>query len=136
MANFIYGKAKQALLNGEINVLSNNLKILLVNNLYNPSINLDEYVSDLDPNSIKNRSGIIQNVVSTLGILDADDIEIPVHNGAAFNAVVLYQNGISDSDSRLISYIDTSAGLPFVGVNFSLPVTIIWNNDSIKILSL
>lgn len=136
MSNFIYGKTKQALLNGQIDVSSDDLKVLLVNSLYIPSVNSDEYVSDIDPTYIKNRSGIIQNVTNIFGTLDADDIEIPVHNGAAFNAVVLYQNGTSDSDSRLISYIDTSAGLPFVGVNFSLPVTIIWNNDSIKILSL
>lgn len=136
MANFVYGKAKQALLNGQINVLSNSLKILIVNSSYVPSVNSDEYVSNINPSYIKNRSAIIQNVTNTLGVLDADDITILEHDGAAFKAIVLYENGISDSDSRLIAYIDTSIGLPFAGVNFSLPVTIIWSNDLSKILSL
>lgn len=136
MANFIYGKAKQALLNGQINVLSNNLKVLLVTSSYTPSINSDQYVSDINPSYIKNRSGVIQNVSNALGTLDADDVVISVHDGSAFKAVVLYNSSASDSDSRLISYIDTSPGLPFAGVNFSLPITIIWNNDSTKILSL
>ena len=136
MANFVYGKAKQALLNGQINVLSNSLKILIVDSSYVPSANSDQYVSNINPSYIKNRSAIIQNITNTLGVLDADDITILEHDGAAFKAIVLYENGISDSDSRLIAYIDTSIGLPFAGVNFSLPVTIIWSNDLSKILSL
>lgn len=135
MANFVYGKAKQALLNGQINVLSNSLKILIVDSSYVPSANSDQYVSNINPSYIKNRSAI-QNITNTLGVLDADDITILEHDGAAFKAIVLYENGISDSDSKLIAYIDTSIGLPFAGVNFSLPVTIIWSNDLSKILSL
>ena len=103
---------------------------------YVPSANSDQYVSNINPSYIKNRSAIIQNITNTLGVLDADDITILEHDGAAFKAIVLYENGISDSDSRLIAYIDTSIGLPFAGVNFSLPVTIIWSNDLSKILSL
>jgi hypothetical protein len=136
MSNFVYGKAKQSMLNGQINVTSNSLKVLLVSSSYVPSVNSDQYVSNINVNHIINRSGVIQNVTNTLGILDADDIVISAHNGSAFKAVVLYQNGTSDSDSRLIAYVDTSAGLPFTGVNFSLPVTIIWSNDLSKILSL
>ena len=118
MANFVYGKAKQALLNGQINVSSSSLKILLVNSSYVPSVNSDEYVSNINPTYIKNRSETIQNITNALGVLDADDITIAVHDGSAFKAVVLYQNGTSDSNSRLIAYIDTSTGLPFAGVNF------------------
>ena len=136
MSNFIYGKAKEAMLNGQINVASNSLKVLLVSSSYIPSVNSDQYVSNININYIINRSGAIQSVTNTLGVLDASDIVISEHDGSAFKAVVLYQNGTSDSDSRLISYIDTSAGLPFTGVNFSLPVTIIWSNELSKILSL
>lgn len=136
MANFVYGKAKQALLNGQINVASNSLKILLVNSSYVPSANSDEYVSNINSTYIKNRSEVIQNVTNTLGTLNADDAMVTVHDGSAFNAIVLYQNGTSDSNSRLIAYVDTSTGLPFAGVNFSLPVTIVWSNDLSKILSL
>jgi len=136
MANFVYGKAKQSLLNGQINVLSNSLKILLVNSSYVPSANSDQYVSNINSTYIKNRTAAIQNVTNTLGVLDADDIAIAEHDGSSFKAIVLYQNGTSDSDSKLIAYIDTSIGLPFAGVNFSLPVTIIWSNDLSKILSL
>jgi hypothetical protein len=136
MANFVYGKAKESLLNGQINVSSNGLKILLVNSSYVPSANSDQYVSNINPTYIKNRSALIQNITNTLGVLNADDVMITNHDGSAFKAIVLYQNGTSDSDSRLIAYIDTSTGLPFDGVNFSLPVTIIWSNDLSKILSL
>lgn len=136
MSNFIYGKTKEAILNGEIDFSLDNFKILLVNENYVPSQNADEYVSDINSSYIKNRSNNIQNITNTLGTIDADDVLITSHNGSAFNAVVLYKVGATDSDSRIISYIDTSVGLPFTGTSFTAPVNIVWNNDQNKIFSL
>lgn len=136
MANFIYGKAKESLLKGQINLLQNDLKVLLVNQSYIPSVNDDEFVSHISSSYIKNRSNNLTNVSVTLGTIDAEDITISDHDGSAFKAIVLYQVGTSDADSRLISYIDTSSGLPFEGTSFNLPVTIVWNNSSTKIISI
>jgi hypothetical protein len=137
MANFIYKKAKQALLNGQINVLNNQLKVLLLNGPeYSPNENLDEFVSNIPANSIVTRSEAVTNVTSVNGILDGDNVTITGYNGAAFDAVVLYQYSPSDSDARLIFYIDTSDGLPFVGLNTVNSITIFWNDNSEKILSL
>jgi hypothetical protein len=137
MANFIYKKAKQALLNGQINVLNNQLKVLLLNGPeYSPNENSDEFVSNIPANSIVTRSEAVTNVTSANGILDADNVTITGYNGAAFDAVVLYQYSPSDSDARLIFYIDTSDGLPFAGLNTVNSITIFWNDNSEKILSL
>lgn len=136
MSNFIYGKAKQALLNGQINVLTNQLKLLILKNNYIPNINNHEYVSDINSSSITARSSALQNVSNTLGVLDADDIEILNYSGEAFNSVVIYIDSQNDASSRLLCYIDTSSGLPFFGVNATSTITIAWNNDSNKIISL
>lgn len=137
MANFIYKKAKQALLNGDIAVDTNDLKILFIDTTtYTANQNTDQFVSDIASSAIKARSAALTNKTTTNGVLDADDVQITSYAGSAFDAIVLYQLGSSDSDSRLIFYIDTSDGLPFGGSNNALGVTINWSNDSNKILSI
>jgi len=137
MANFIYKKAKQALLNGDIAIDTNDLKILFVDTAtYTANENTDEFVSDISSSAIKDRSIALTNKTTTNGTLDADDVHTSAYVGNSFNAIILYQVGSSDENSRLISYIDTSDGLPFEGSNSPLGVTINWSNDSNKILSI
>lgn len=136
MSNFIYGKTKEALLNGEIDILNNNLKIILVSQDYVPSINTDQFLSDINSSYIKIDPIILSNVSNTLGVIDADDVLIQNYSGSAFKAIILFIEGTSSSDSRLISYIDTSSGLPFSGTNEVIDITISWNNDSTKIISI
>ena len=137
MANFIYKKAKQALLNGDIAVDTNDLKILFIDTTtYTANQNTDQFVSDIASSAIKARSAALTNKTTTNGVLDADDVQVASYPGSAFDAIVLYQLGSSDLDSRLIFYIDTSDGLPFDGSNSALGVTINWSNDSNKILSI
>lgn len=136
MANAVYVKAKQSLLNGEINTSSSNYKVLLLDkDLYTVNLSTDQYVSDIPSNAIKGTSNNLSNVTSTNGILDADDISIS-HNGSSFNAMAMYQVGSSNANSRLIMYIDNSDGLPFEGSNSSIAITIFWSDTVNKILSL
>lgn len=108
MANFIYGKAKESLLKGEINVNSNQIKLLLINNtLYTPSQNVDQYVSDIDPLAIRWRSEQLLNISTTLGVLDADNVPISNYTGESFESIIGYQLGTTDANSRLIFYIDS-----------------------------
>ena len=76
------------------------------------------------------------NVTNQLGIIDAEDILLNQHTGEAFKAVVIFINKILAENSRLIAYIDTSNGLPFSGTNEPIDITISWNNDSNKIISI
>ena len=137
MANFVYKKAKESLLNGEFNLSSNNLKVLLIDkSLYTPNENSDQYISDIPAGAIKKRSNNMTNVVNSLGVLDGDNVSISDYNGQYFYGIVLYQSGSSDSDSKLIFFIDNSSGLPFTGSNSNTPVTIIWSDSNTKILSI
>ena len=86
-------------------------------------------------NAIVSRSQNITNITNTNGILDADNVDI-THDGSNFDAMVVYQVGSSDSNSRLFFYIDSSPGLPFEGSNSSLSVTINWSDTANKILAL
>lgn len=136
MANFVYKKAKEAMLSGDVDLVSNNLKLLLVNSSYTPNQNTDNFVSNINSSHIKARSTIFSGVTISAGILDANDVVVSNYPGDAFNAVVIYQDSGSDQTSILIAYIDTSEGLPFSGVNTNTNITIAWSNTLNKILSL
>jgi hypothetical protein len=136
MANFIYGKAKQAMLSGDIDLGSTNLKVAFIKTaLYTPNQNTHEFLSDIPTAAKVYRSSALQNVSNTLGVLDADDLTI-IHDGTPFDAIVFYQYGTTDSDSRLIAFIDDSEGIPFTGTAEPSSMTIQWNNSSTKIISL
>jgi hypothetical protein len=136
MANFIYKKAKESFLKGEINLYSNTIKVLILNNSYTPNAETHQFVSDINALCIEERSSALNNKSVTLGVFDADDLNILNYSGNSFNSLALYVDSGSDSTSRLIAYLDTSTGLPFSTVNTSADVTIVWNNDSTKIISL
>lgn len=136
MANAVYTKAKESLLKGQINTLASSYKVLLLDtSQYNVNIVNDQYVSDIPSSAIKSRSDSLSNVTSTNGILNADDLSID-HTGESIDALVLYQVGSSDANSRLILYIDDSVGLPFEGTNSNISITIFWSDTVNKILSL
>jgi len=137
VANFIYGKAKEALFNGEFDISSNSFGIFLLNTSnYTPQQNVHQFVSDIPESAIKKNYHPVQNLTNTLGTIDADDVTISDYSGQAFNAIVFYQVGATASQSRLLFYIDNSPGIPFAGTSTNAPVTIIWNNDQNKIISL
>ena len=136
MANFIYGKAKQSLLNGEFNISSDSLKVLLVTDSYVPNQNTDQFVSNISGSYIKKRTSSLANVTNILGVIDADDVLVNNYDGSAFKALVIYKDSGTDSTSRLLAYIDTATGIPFLGINAVTDITINWSNGSNKIISL
>jgi hypothetical protein len=136
VANFIYGKAKQSLLNGEFNISSDSLKVLLVTDSYVPSQNTDQFVSNISGSYIKQRTSSLTNVTNILGVIDADDVTVAQYSGLAFKALVIYKDSGTDSTSRLLAYIDTATGIPFAGINSATNITINWSNGSNKIISL
>jgi hypothetical protein len=136
MSNFIYGKAKEAFLNGLIDMSNDQIDLIFVKNTYVPSVNSDEFVSDIGIENITTTPIELTNVTNTLGVIDANDVFVNGYPGTAFKAVVIFQANTSGSDSRLIAYIDTSEGLPFSGTNEIIDITIAWSNDSKKIISI
>ncbi len=136
MSNFIYSKAKESLLKGEIN-LNDSIKVLLINtSLYTANQSSDEFVSDIPSNAVVYTSSLLSNKSITAGTFDADDLLLDNYDGTAFQAVVLYQLGGNNASSRLISYIDDSEGLPFPGTDDPLLLTLQWDNTNTKIISL
>lgn len=136
MANFVYGKAKESMLSGELDLVTNSIKVAFIDaSLYAPDQNQDEFLSDIPDEAKRYRSSALSNVSNTLGVLDADDITV-AYNGTSFDAIVFYQHDTSDLDSRLIAFIDDSEGIPFSSTTETVDIVLQWNNSSTKIISL
>jgi hypothetical protein len=137
MSNFVYDKTKEAILNGDIDFSSNIFKLLFINtDLYVVDRANDLYVSDVPSQAIVYTSVQLSNITNSNGTIDAEDVVFSFPPNTGFDAIVLFQQGSSNFNSILISYIDTAEGLPFEAVSTIVDGTIAWSNSLTKILSL
>lgn len=133
MANFVYGKAKQAILNGGFNFSSNSFRIALVKDTYTPNQNVDEFLSDIPAIKIAYTTQILPNISNTLGVINSQDFSFSLPANTSFNAAIIYQAGSSNVDSRLLIYIDTAEGLPFTGSQNPVTVSFDWISSVISL---
>ncbi len=134
MANALYGKARSAFLDANIDWAADNIKVMLVDAAdYTVSIDVDEFLTDVPSGAREETSSNLGSKTSTLGVADAAD---PVFTGTAGDqceAIVIYQDTGSAATSRLIAYIDTASGLP---TTLGGDITIRWDSGANKIFKL
>ncbi len=137
VANFVYAKTKEAILNGNLNFSEGQFKLILINSSqYTANQNVHEFVSDIPLSARVYTTSSISNLTNSLGTIDGDDLSITLPSNYGFEAMVLFKQGSSEQNSRLISYIDTAEGLPFVDTLDQISMSIVWSNTATKILSI
>lgn len=136
MANALYAKAKEALLEGLLDLTDNNIKVALVKNTYSVNLNSDEFLSDISGSAIASSSNVLSGKSTSLGIFDAENITIEDYGNSGFAYLVIYRDTGVASTSRLIAYIDTATGLPVSATADIISITINWSNDTYKIFGL
>ena len=145
MANAIYGLARQAFLEGEIDWADDDIKVLLVDTTdYTVSIDVDQYCNkDTIPDAARVTNGLSGNLAGksvTLGVADADDVTLSSVSGEECEALVVFKDGggggVSQSGTNdlLIAYIDTATGLPVTPNGGD--ITIAWDAGANKIFKL
>ena len=113
MANALYSKAKEAFLNGSINMVANTITIALVDTgvyTYSATHQFRNEVS----NSAVISSTTLANKTITNGVFDADDATFSSVTGANCEALLIFQDTGIQTTSRLIAYIDSATGLPIL----------------------
>jgi hypothetical protein len=135
MANALYDKTKEGFLTAQINWVSDNIKVVLVDTAaYTVNLAADEFLSDIPSAARISTSSNLASKTATLGVADAADVTFSAVSGPSVEAVVLYKDTGTASSSRLIAYIDTTTGLPITpnGGDISLA----WSDGANKILKL
>jgi len=135
MANALFDYGREGYLNGGLNWLSDDVRCILVDTgLYTPNLATDQFLTAIPGGARISLSGSLTTKTATAGVADADDVSFTAVTGATVEAIVLYKYTGVDATSRLIAYIDTATGLPFLPSGGN--VAIQWDNGSNKIFKL
>jgi len=112
MANSLYTKAKQHLIDGTIDLDTNDIRAILVDGAdYTPNLATHETLADIPAAARVAVSGALTSKSVTDGVFDAADITISSVTGDQFEYIVLYQHTGVES-ALLLLLIDTATGLP------------------------
>lgn len=135
MTNALYGKARQAFLDGDLDWSANTIKAVLVDTAdYTVSIDTHQFLSDVPSGARVATSAAFTSKTTTLGVADAADPSFPTVVGDQAEALVIYADTGVEGTSRLIAYIDTATGLPVTpnGGN----INVLFDNGANKIFKL
>lgn len=134
MSNALYGKGKEKLLSGSINLPSDTIKAALVSSSYTPNFSTHEFYTDISAYVLDTPETLGSKTV-TLGVFDAaDPTFVAVASGSTAKAIVLYKDTGLASSSPLLAYIDTITGFPLATNGGDIAIQ--WDNGANKIFSL
>lgn len=115
MANAIYPKYKEALLDGSSNIDLNDgdVRVILVDSADYTYSAAHDMLDDVAAGARVSVSTALQNTSVTNGLFDADDITLSSVTGDQAEALIIYIHTGTESTSRLVAFIDTGVtGLP------------------------
>ncbi len=136
MANAIYGISRKKFLDAGIDLLSDDIRVILIDDTdYTVSIDVDEFLDDIPAGARVAVSGALTSKTTTLGVFDAADITFSSVSGDVSEALIIYHHTGVDSTSELIAYIDTGVtGLPVTPNGGDITVT--WDSGSDRIFKI
>jgi hypothetical protein len=128
MADAIYPKYKQALLDADTNIDVNDgtVKVALSTAAYNST---HQFYTDVSASTVGTPQ-TINNTTVTNGLFDGDNVTYTaVAGGSTVTALIIYIDTGSAATSRLVAFIDTVSGFP-LSTNGG-DVTVAWNASGI-----
>lgn len=131
MANAIYPKFKEALLDGSANIDVNDgtVKAALIDTGVYTYSTAHDFWDDASAGVI-GTPGTIANTTVTNGLFDGDNVTFTAVSGSTAEAIIIYIDTGTPSTSRLVSYHDTSVtGLPVTPNGGDITIT--WNASGI-----
>jgi hypothetical protein len=132
MANAIYPKFKQALLDSSTNadLNDNTVKVALIDTADEAYNAADEFLSDVTGAGIVGTAQTIGTTTVTTGLFDGDNVTFSAVTGDPCEALIIYIDTGVAATSRLVAFIDTGVtGLPVTPNGGDITIT--WNASGI-----
>lgn len=137
MANALYDKGRQNILEGAIAWLTDNIKVTSIDEDDDaPVLTTDDFLDDILAGAREFQSGNLASKTSTDGTADAADLA-PAFTGASgdqFESITVYRDSGTASTSELICNIDTATGLPLTPDGGNIDIT--WSSAADRIFTL
>ena len=134
MANALYGKGKEKLLSGSINMSSDTIKVALMSSAYSPNLSTDEFWSGISANVLGTPQTLSSKTI-TLGVFSAANPTFAaVTSGSTASRLVIYKDTGLASSSPLLAVIDTITGFPLATNGGD--ITVDWDDGASKIFAL
>ena|ERR1043166_2245504 len=136
MADGKYATALKALEDGNINLLSDTIKVVLIDTgLYTVNLATHQYLSDIASGARIAISPALSGKSDTDGVFDAIDVTLTsVAGGSTVGAIAVFQDSGSPASSRLIMYTETAGGLPYATNGGD--ITVQWDNGASRIFAI
>jgi len=130
MANAIYVKAKEQMLQGGINLATGNIKAVLVDLTDYTFVSSHEFLSDVAVAGRVATSGNFASKTFTNGTFDAADVTFTAATGDQSEALIVFIDTGTPATSRLIAFFDTGVtGLPVTPNGGD--INVVWNASGI-----
>lgn len=141
----LYDKARNRFLTGDLDWLNDTVRAFLVDLAdYSPDLAADEFLSDVPAaarvGGAAGGTGRTDGVALTgktavVGVADADNLTFSAVTGDVCEAVLLYvDDGVAESSSPLLAFIDTATGLPVTPTGDDVVMS--WDDGADKIFKL
>lgn len=132
--SFVYTKGAAKMLAGTIAFDADDIKAMLVDDLYGYDQHNDEFVADIASHRV-GTDVLLSGVDVSGGFLDANDANwTGLPTGPYVQAVVIYKDTGNPATSPLLFYIDAITGLPLEMTGADR--TVQWDNGGYGIYSL
>lgn len=129
MANSLYTKAKQNILDKKIDFDTDTIKVVLVDSAdYTIDLTNHDALDDI-PVAARVATGTLASKTITNGVFDAADLTLPTVSGDSCEYVILYMDSGTEATSWLIFAMDTATGLPLTPTGDN--VIISWHSSGI-----
>lgn len=134
MANMLYTKAKEKILQGQINLLTDDIRVAIVSNAYIQSMTTDEFLSSVEAHILGTPMALTTRSIAG-GAFDGDDLNFTgIASGATTEGVVIYKHTGDPATSPLVFYADQVQGFPMLTSGAVIEVR--WDDGAYKIFSL
>ncbi len=135
MTKRFYPKGAELLLTKQIDLVSDTIKVHLMEDTYTPNFSGDDYRNDISSHIVATVT--LASKSATGGVFDAADIVFAaLAAGHDCNAIVITQEGGTDATSPLLIYIDDADITNFPVTTSGGDVSVAWAATAYKIFSL
>lgn len=134
MANAIYPKFKETILQGGIDMSTADIRSILIDLTDYTYSSTHQFLSSVPAGAREEVSAAMTTKTFTDGVFDADDVTFSGTAGDDVDAIIIYRHTGSDATADLIAYIDT--GITGSPATLGGDVTIRWDSGANKIFAL